>query len=416
MKTWLASSRKQPVSWDASVAMQGAESSDAKGSGFKERLEDKLYLPVFIPSVLLLAYGLFVVWSASLSIPEASFIRQCFGALLGVAAAAYIWQYDFKHLEKATKALLIIDVVLMLLPRVPGLGIQAKGMTGWVAVPLIGLRFQPSELAKLVTILLMSSLCARYQGKISDLKEYVKVCAILCVPFFSILLQPDLGTGLIVLVIGASIIICSGAKRSWVILTLLLIVLGAVVIISMSLTPGLPHPLKPYQLSRLLVFVDKGQSPAQDGYNLAQAQIAVGSGGIFGKGIGNATQAGQGFLPEAHTDFVFALLSEEFGLVGALVLIGLYGWLIFSTIGLAQKIRDPFYKLVLVGIVGMWTFQVLENIGMCIGVMPITGIPLPFISFGSSSMITQLMAVGMVLSIWNHRDRRRVAFDRKHFR
>ena len=131
--------------------------------------------------------------------------------------------------------------------------------------------------------------------------------------------------------------------------------------------------------------------------------IAVGSGGFFGKGVGAATQAAEGFLPEAHTDFVFALLSEEFGFAGAMVLLGLYALLIFSTIRIAYRSDSQFLRLVAVGIVGIWLFQILENIGMCIGLMPITGIPLPFISFGSSSMLMQMANVGIVQSIWRCR-------------
>jgi len=207
---------------------------------------------------------------------------------------------------------------------------------------------------------------------------------------------------LIVLVTGASIIICSGAKRRWVVVTIACIVLFATVVVVTSMTPGLPHLLKPYQLNRLIVFVDSSVDPSGNGYNLQQAKIAVGSGGLLGKGIGHASQAGSGFLPEAHTDFVFAFLAEEFGFIGSALLLGLFAILIFSTITLAQRVEAPFGKLVLVGIATMWSFQLLQNVGMCIGIMPITGIPLPFISYGSSSMLTQLMAVGMVQSVWNH--------------
>ena len=131
----------------------------------------------------------------------------------------------------------------------------------------------------------------------------------------------------------------------------------------------------------------------------------MGSGGLFGKGVLGATQAGHGFLPESHTDFVFALLSEEFGFVGATLLLLLYAWLLFACLALALRAESPFVKLVLVGIIGMWTFQILQNIGMCIGLMPITGVPLPFISFGSSSMISQIAAVGIVLSAWKWRSK-----------
>lgn len=185
--------------------------------------------------------------------------------------------------------------------------------------------------------------------------------------------------------------------------TIALIVVGATVVVVSSSVDGLPHLLKQYQLNRLIVFVDPSVDPTGDGYNLQQAKIAVGSGGLFGKGIGNASQAGSGFLPEAHTDFVFALLAEEFGFVGSLALLVLFGLMILSTVSLAMRCDNNFGKLVLVGVVAMWSFQVLENVGMCIGIMPITGIPLPFVSFGSSSMITQLASMGLVQSVWLHR-------------
>ncbi|MBQ6394795.1 MAG: FtsW/RodA/SpoVE family cell cycle protein, partial [Atopobiaceae bacterium] len=230
--------------------------------------------------------------------------------------------------------------------------------------------------------------------------------AILLVPFILILTQPDLGTGLVVLMSGAAIIICGGAKKEWVFVTLAIMVVGIALIIYTSMLEDFPfHVLKRYQLNRLIVFVDPSVDPPGVGYQLQQAKIAVGSGGLFGKGMFGATQAGQGFLPEAHTDFVFALLSEEFGFVGAMLLLGLFGWLLFATLILAMRSDSPFVKLVLVGIISMWTFQIFENSGMCIGLMPITGIPLPFISFGSSSMLAQLSAVGIVLSAYKYRSK-----------
>ena len=164
--------------------------------------------------------------------------------------------------------------------------------------------------------------------------------------------------------------------------------------------------IKNYQMNRLLVFLDPEADTSGAGYNLQQSLIAVGSGGFFGKGIGNATQSTSGFLPEAHTDFVFALLCETFGFAGAFVLLALFALLMFSTIRIAIKCESLFYRLVCVGFVGMWLFQIFENIGMCIGLMPITGIPLPFISFGSSSMIVQCLIIGIIQSIWRRRGAR----------
>ncbi len=366
------------------------------------RNRSNFYSPQLLAALGLIAYGALVIWTASFNIAEASFPRHLVGIVLGIAMAIYLWRYDYRVLANETRVLFVAAVVLMLLPLVPGLGYSAKGATGWVKVPLIGITFQPSEFAKLVTIYLMAGLGAEYNGRIDSFRDYLKLCGILTVPFMLILLQPDLGTGLIVLVVGAAIIICSGARREWVIATIVLIVLFATVVVVTSMSPNFPHLLKTYQLNRLIVFVDPSVDPAGDGYNLQQAKIAVGSGGLLGKGIGNASQAGSGFLPEAHTDFVFALLSEEFGFVGAVLMLGLFAVLIFSTIALANRVDAPFGKLVLVGCATMWSFQLLQNVGMCIGLMPITGIPLPFISYGSTSMMTQIAAVGMVQSVWYH--------------
>ena len=384
---------------------RGSSKRASTGSGRLGKTLGGLYLSQLIPALLLVVYGVVVVWSASLTIAEANFPRHLVGIAMGLVGAVLVWRYDYRNLQGMTRALLIVACILMIAPKIPGLGYSAKGITGWVKVPGVGITFQPSEIAKLVVIYLMAALGAQYNGKIESLRDYVRLCAILLVPSGLILLQPDLGTGLVLLVFGATIIICSGAKRSWVLVTIALIVVGAAAIIVTSMLDGFPHILKTYQLNRLIVFVDPSVDPTNNGYNLQQAKIAVGSGGLLGKGIGSATQAGNGFLPEAQTDFVFALLAEEFGFVGGLVLLGLFAWMILSTILLGMRCESMFGKLVCVGCAAMWTFQVLEEVGMCMGIMPITGIPLPFISYGATSMIAQLMAVGMVQSVWRHRQK-----------
>ena len=384
---------------------RGSSRRATTGSGRLGKTLGGLYLSQLIPALLLVVYGVVVIWSASLTIPEANFPRHLVGIAMGLVGAVLVWRYDYRNLQGMTRTLLIIACILMIAPKIPGLSYSAKGITGWVKVPGIGITFQPSELAKLVVIYLMAALGAQYNGKIESLRDYVRLCAILLVPFGLILLQPDLGTGLVLLVFGATIIICSGAKRSWVLVTIALIVVGTAAIIVTSMLDGFPHILKTYQLNRLIVFVDPSVDPTNNGYNLQQAKIAVGSGGLLGKGIGGATQAGNGFLPEAQTDFVFALLAEEFGFVGGVVLLGLFAWMILSTILLGMRCESMFGKLVCVGCAAMWTFQVLEEVGMCMGIMPITGIPLPFISYGATSMIAQLMAVGMVQSVWRHRQK-----------
>ena len=160
--------------------------------------------------------------------------------------------------------------------------------------------------------------------------------------------------------------------------------------------------LKNYQRSRLLVFLNPEGDLSGDGYNLAQAKIAIGSGGLFGKGIGNATQSTHGFLPEAPTDFIFCVLAEEFGFVGVMALIGLYALLIVACLSIARRADNLFGMLIVMGVIGMWLFQILENIGMDCGLMPITGIPLPFVSYGSSFMVVNFALIGLIGSVYSH--------------
>lgn len=364
---------------------------------------DDIYFSQLIPSLLIVILGIITIWSASLSIPEANFASHLAGVAIGLVAAVVVWRYDYRVLANMTTGLFVLACVLMVLPRIPGLGVEGGlGMVGWVRIG--PLRFQPSEPGKIVTIFLMAAACAQYNGKIETFRDYAKLCGTLLVPLL-LILSLDLGTGLVIFFIGAAIIICSGAPRSWVLATIALIVLAAAFVIIESQIEGIPHILQEYQLKRLIVFINPDVDPTDDGYNLRQAMIAVGSGGLFGKGFGNASQALSGFVPEAQTDFVFSLFAEQFGFVGSIVLLALFAWMIFSTIILAMRTESIFSRLLLVGCVAMWTFQVLENVGMCLGIMPITGIPLPFVSYGSSSMVVQLVSVGLAQSVWRHRQK-----------
>lgn len=370
-------------------------------------LGQRVNFPVLLIMLALIAYGAFVIWTASLSIAEASFPRQLVGIGLGLVLGVIAWRSDLRGLANLSTALLVLDIVVIFSPHIPGLSYNAKGMTGWIKIPGIGLTFQPVELAKIITVFFMASLGAQYNGKIDSVRDYVKLCAMLAIPFGAVLAAGDLGSGLVVFMGGAVIIAMSGPKREWVLSTIAVLVgLVALLLAADSVLDsvlGRDVLIKAYQMNRLLVFIDPTADTTGAGYNLMQSLIAVGSGGFFGKGVHGATQAAEGFLPEAHTDFVFALLSEEFGFVGAAVLLILFALLIFSTIRIAYKSDSLFLRLVCLGIVGMWTFQIFENIGMCIGLMPITGIPLPFISFGSSSMLMQCTMVGIVQSVWRCR-------------
>jgi rod shape determining protein RodA len=266
-------------------------------------------------------------------------------------------------------------------------------------------------LAKILTIVVMAALVSKYRGKLDSGRDYLKCLGILMALLLSIMLQPDLGTGLVFFAIGMTIFFTGGVNWKWLVMTLLAI--AGVIVLVIGIDPvldgafGADVLLKDYQMDRLLVFVDEDLDPAGAGYNLRQAKIAIGSGGLFGKGLHQATQSTLGFLPEAPTDFIFCILAEELGFVGCLVLLALYLGLITAGFWVALRADDHFGTLIIMGCVSMWVFQILENIGMTCGLMPITGIPLPFMSYGSSFMLTNFMAVGLILSIGTHRSTRK---------
>lgn len=363
--------------------------------------------PPFLFFVLaLIAYGLIVQFSATATDADYSFTRQLAGVAVGAVLFVLITRIDYHVLSGYTMVFLVINVVLLLSPHIPGLGVEVNGGQSWIK---LGIQLQPGEFAKVTVVLLAASVMARYGGRLDDVREYLKALGIMAVPFICVMTQPDLGTGLVYLMIAGFSLIIGGANWRFIVATLgvLVALIAAVLAIDPILDDMAGHDvlLKDYQLSRLLVFMDSSYDTSGDGYNLQQAKIAIGSGGLLGKGFMNATQSSLGFLPEAPTDFVFCVLAEQFGFVGALVLLAFYVGLIVTAINVARGANDLFGTIIVVCVVGMWLFQILENIGMTCGLMPITGIPLPFISYGSSFMVVNFMMLGLINSVWVHHGR-----------
>jgi rod shape determining protein RodA len=390
--------------------------------------------PALLSVVLLLSvYGSVMVRSAVSGMDggDAMFRRHLLGLAIGVIPLVVAWSIDYRKLYGWVGPLLILDALLIVSPRIPGLGASAKGAQSWLQIGDFRL-FQPSEPAKLVTIVVMAAIISQYKGSIDQPRDIMKILGVLAVPLGLILLQPDLGTGLVFVAITAGMLIIGGVSGRWFLilgLTAVLIV-GALFGLNTGLNKALQRGdydpayvaakasgqksaldavedtsvlLKRYQMNRLLVFVDPTLDPTGAGYNLEQSKIAIGSGELSGKGLNESTQGNLNFLPERHTDFIFSVLGEELGFVGALMLLGLYLVLLITALEIAASSRDLFGSLIAAGVISMWTFQILENMGMTIGLMPITGIPLPFMSFGSSFMVTNMAATGMLLSVWTRR-------------
>ena len=389
--------------------MQGMrfESPDKKGDGGP--LGGGL-LSFFLVAFVLICYGLVVCWSACLVDKDFNFSRQYLGLLLGLICMVVVWRFDYRKLGNMTVPLYIVTIALILSPFVPGLGVEENGARSWIK---LGMQFQPGEFAKVTMVLLAASLVSRYGGKLDDLRQYLKVLFILLSPTVVIMLQPDLGTGLVYFFIAGVTLVMGGAKPSYLIATVVLGIAAVAILLGIdelvfkyedpTTSTGYEYKiLKQYQRSRLTVFLNPDADTSATGYNLAQAMIAVGSGGLFGKGLGNTTQAANGFLPEAPTDFIFCVLAEQLGFVGAMALILLYAAFIACAVRIALRSDDLFGMLLVCGVVGMWLFQILENIGMTIGLMPITGIPLPFFSYGSSFMVTNMIMIGLIASVASH--------------
>ena len=380
--------------------------SSEQGRKSPLRFLPAVHVPFLVVIVLLVSYGLVVVYSAVSADADYSFTRQLAGVGIGAVVMALIWAFDYRRLSDYTTLFLIVNVVLILMPHLPVIGVNTMGATSWVKIgPLPQL--QPGEFAKVTVILLDASIMARYQGRLDDLQEYLRAVGLMLIPFICIMTQPDLGTGLVYLFIAAVALVMGGANRRFLLITLL-VCIGLVVLVFLvdELFKGASGEyklLKQYQRDRLLVFMNQGSSDLTDeGYNLQQAMIAIGSGGLFGQGYMQGSQHALGILPEAPTDFIFCVLAEELGFFGVMALLALYIALIVIGFRIASASSDMFGVLVVMCVLGMWLFHILENIGMTCGLMPITGIPLPFMSYGTSFMIMNFALLGLLGSVWAH--------------
>ncbi len=385
-------------------SLRGQDPAVARAT--KPRRFKYLNFPFIAFAALLVLYGLVVQFSVTATDSDYSFARQLSGVAIGLVLAALVSRLDYHVLSGYTVVFLVINVVLLLSPLLPGIGVEVNGGRSWINV---GIQLQPGEFAKVTVVLLAASVVSRYGGRMDDLREYLKALLIMAVPFVCVMMQPDLGTGLVYLMIGAFALIMGGANWRFLLGTvgvMVVLVVGVLVLDPIfDQIAGHDVLLKEYQKKRLLVFMDSTYDTSGDGYNLQQAKIAIGSGGFLGKGFMQATQSSLGFLPEAATDFVFCVLAEEFGFVGAVVLLALYIGLMVVAISVARNSNDLFGTVIVVCIVGMWLFHILENIGMDCGLMPITGIPLPFISYGTSFMIVNFIMLGLINSVWAHNGR-----------
>jgi rod shape determining protein RodA len=328
---------------------------------------------------MLAALGVMTVYSA-----HADWARQILWLVLGLAAYVAATAFDYRRLSSLAPWLYAAMLVLLLAVHVAGR--SALGARRWLSVG--GFPLEPSELSKLLLVVVLAAYLGS-QGRMSW-RVFGGALVLVTPPAILILTQPDLGTTIVFIAVLLGMLFLSGASR-WQLGSL-----GAAALVGMPLLPQLLHG---YQRRRLEIFLDPTQDPLGGGYNLLQARIAVGAGGLFGQGWLHGLQGQLGFVPERATDFVFAIFAEEFGLLGSLLLLATFGALLIRLLRSATVAPDRFGALIAGGVFGMLFVQVVENVGMNIGLLPIAGIPLPLISYGGSATISTLAGLGLVQSV-----------------
>lgn len=347
--------------------------------------------PVLLTTTVALAgFGALMVHSATAGSDPSTFVtRQILFALLGAIGIVGVASFDYRHLRSASAPVYAGSCVLLLLVLSP-LGEEVSGAKRWIG--LGSFQAQPSELAKLATLVLLAAFLASRKGTVRG-SAILVVLAIVALPIGLILAEPDLGTAMVFVFLAAALMLLGGVRFRHLALLAFVGVLGLIAIGNSGL-------IKDYQKERLTAFLDATPDVRSEGYNLTQSKIAIASGGIRGRGLGaENTQTSLAYVPEQHTDFIFTAVGEQLGFLGSAMLLGSLALLIWRALRIAAMARDLFGTLLAGGIAAMWAFQVFVNVGMTMGIMPITGIPLPFISFGGSSMLANLVAVGILLNV-----------------
>ena len=349
---------------------------------------------------LLLFIGTLLVWAATRDWYTRNGLdgqyylkRHIINIMIGLVLAYGTTVIDYRLLRAYTPFLWGAGVLGLIIVLIPGLGSEVNGAKAWIALPG-GFQIQPAELAKIAIIIGMSMILSErsHDSDEPTSKDVVQSLAIAAIPVLLIILQPDMGTILIISAAVVTIIAVSGAPARWVAGLLLLAVLGGFVAVKAGV-------ISEYQVNRLQTFVDPNADTQGAGYQLRQARITVGSGGLIGTGLFNGPQTNGRFVPEQQTDFIFTVAGEELGFLGSGAILILYLILLMRGFSIARRTNDPFGRLVCTGVIAWFAFQLFENIGMTLGLMPMTGVPLPFISYGGSSMFATLIGVGLLQNV-----------------
>ncbi len=341
-------------------------------------------------TLLLICIGLVTVFSSAyksgMDEVKPFFSRQLMWALLGLAAMAMATAVDYRFISRFAYYFYGATIVFLLLLFIAGK--EVHGAQRWVR--LFGFQLQPSEFVKVATLFALARYLDDVRERIREIWFLLGAVAIAGLPAALIILQPDLGTGLVLVALTGGMLFAANARRRHI---------AAIGALGIGMIPLFWGFLKEYQKLRLLSFVNPNLDPLGSSYQIIQSKIAIGAGGFAGKGWLASTQSQLNFLPEQHTDFIFSVFAEQWGFVGSCILVLLYVGLLFQALKIAESARDFLGSMLAVGVITIISFQVLVNLLMTVGFMPVTGIPLPFMSYGGSNLLTMMACVGLLLGI-----------------
>lgn len=361
-------------------------------------MKRKIDIPLLIAFILLVLIGLMMVYSASNIVALYKyndglyfFKRQLIFAIIGIFIVILFIKIDINKINRYTTIIFIFSLISLILVLIPGIGVVRGGARSWIGFGSFS--FQPSEFMKISIILLLAKYLSKYDKDLNKFTSFMMILLIIGLIFGLIMLQPDLGTGMVL--VGASILLLfsCGAPLKYFILLLVLGVVGIIVLIASA----------PYRIERILAFLDPWSDPLGSGFQTIQSLYAISPSGIFGLGFNKSMQK-HFFLPEPQNDFIFAIVCEEFGLIGAIILLSLFFFLIYRIITISTKVNNQYYKYLCLGIGFNYFVQIFINIGVVIGLLPVTGITLPIISYGGSSLLLSMIMIALVLNISKYQE------------
>ncbi len=357
---------------------------------FDRKLLKNLDWQLWLTMLMISAIGVVVLFSAS----EYHMKRQLIWVLLGNAFIAVSLYFDYRLLEKLVKPIYFLNLALLLAVLI--FGLEGGGAQRWVSIG--GFQLQPSEFAKVFIIIVFAHYLEQ-NSKITNWKDLAKAGLVVAIPMVLILVQPDLGTTLVFVAIFGGMLYGVGTELRFL--------AGLVGMGVLSMPFMWKFAMKDYQRMRLLVFLnpEAPQYRSVGGYQVTQSLIAVGSGRFLGRGFLQGTQGARHFLPAQHTDFIFSVLAEEFGFLGALVLISLFVYMMYRMLNIALNAKDLFGSMMVIGVFALTLFQLFINIGMTVSIMPITGIPLPLLTSGGSAYLSYCLAIALVLNVGMRRQK-----------